>query len=438
MGVPGCIANGIDKGVANKIFDEMTDFAAYAFNKSHAATYAMVCFQTAWLKYYYPVQFMAALMTSYIDSISRVAEYLASCKSMGITVLPPDINEGISQFSVKDGQIIYGLSAIKGIGIPVAEAVVRERQAGGAFSSMQDFIGRMYGTQMNKRAIECFIKAGACDCFGKTRKQQLLVYERIHSQAAQEKKKNIGGQMSLLDFMNQEERQIFEIRYPEVGEFERSQLLAFEKEMLGVYLSGHPLDDDRAIWEKTVTANATMFYYDEETGMPRLPDGAKVVVGGIITAKRVLTTKQGRLMAFVELEDLYGSIEVIVFPGDYEKHQNALYEDARVYFEGTVSVGEEENAKLISRRVIPFENLPQELWVQYEDKQAFLQGQEDLLRLLGGFAGDDRVIIFCKKEKAMKKLPLSAAVNAGDAVPALEELLGKENIRIRQVPISVR
>jgi len=437
MGVPGCIANGIAEETANKIFDEMTDFASYAFNKSHAATYAVVCFQTAWLKYYYPVQFMAALMTSYIDSGAKVAEYLMSSRTMGIGIMPPDINSSLSRFSVKDGKIIYALSAVKGIGEPVAEAVVRERESGGAFSSMRDFIERMYGSEINKRAIESFIKAGAFDCMGKTRRQQMLVYERILSQAAQDKKKNISGQMSLFDFMDNSEKQSFEIRYPDIGEYSRQELLLYEKEVLGVYLSGHPLDNDRKTWEKNVTANTAMFTVDEETGEPRLPDQKSVIIGGIITDRTVKNTKTHRLMAFVELEDLYGTVEVIVFPNDYEKHQNELYVDARVYIEGRVSVGEDARSKLIASRIIPFDSIPQEVWLQYADVNEFTDGQQKLYAVLGRYPGRDRVIVYCRREKTMKRLPLSASIEAGaDAVRELTELLGQENVKLRQQPLQ--
>ena len=439
LGVPGCVAKGISEETANKIFDEMTDFASYAFNKSHAATYAVVCFQTAWLKYYYPVQFMAALMTSYIDSGSKVAEYMMSSKAMGIEILPPDINKSLSLFSVKDGRIVYALTAIKGIGEPVAQAVVDERRENGAFASMTDFIERMYGrhNDVNKRAIESFILAGAFDCMGKTRRQQMLVYDRILSHTVQKIKKNIPGQITFGDLMSGEEKKKFEINYPDVGEYSRQELLSYEKDVLGVYLSGHPLDGDRKDWEKNVTANASMFAVDEESGDVQLPDQTQVVIGGIITDITVKTTKTKKLMAFVELEDLYGTVEVIVFPGDYERHQNELRVDAKIYVQGRVSVGEDTQSKLVASRIIPFEKIPMEVWIQYPDIDAYKAGSSSLAALLAGHRGNDRVIIYCRAQKAMKRLPLSQSVDArdGQLMEGLRALAGEKNVALRQAPL---
>ena len=249
-GVPGCIRNGISEKVANKIYDDMIDFAKYAFNKSHAAAYAIVAYQTAYLKYHYPVEFMAALMTSVIDNPRKVAEYIYSCRQMGISILPPDINRGESGFSVDGKSIRYGLSAIKSVGKPVIEAIVAERKAGGEFRSLRDLIERLSGKEVNKRTIESFIKSGALDSLGGTRKQFMLVYVQIMDSVNREKKYAMTGQLSLFDLVGEEERKDYEIRMPDVGEYGKEELLAFEKEVLGIYVSGHPLD---ALWRKNIS-----------------------------------------------------------------------------------------------------------------------------------------------------------------------------------------
>ena len=286
-GVPGCIKNGIPEKVANKIYDEMIDFAKYAFNKSHAAAYAVVSYQTAYLKYYYPVEFMAALMTSVIDNPRKVSEYIYSCRQMGIRILPPDINRGESGFSVDGKDIRYGLSAIKSIGRPVIDAIVSERAAHGAYRSLKDFIERLSGKEVNKRTIESFIKSGALDSLGGTRKQFMMIYVRVMDSVNQEKKYAMTGQLSLFDLVGEEEKKEYEIRLPDVGEYEKEQLLAFEKEVLGIYVSGHPLDDYEGLWRKNISAVTSDFVLDEETGHTKAEDNSHVIVGGMITAVTV-------------------------------------------------------------------------------------------------------------------------------------------------------
>ncbi len=430
--VPGCIANGIDEAHANKIFDEMTDFAKYAFNKSHAAAYSIVTFQTAWLKYYYPVAFMAALMTSVLDNSTKVAEYIMTCRQLGIKIDPPNVNEGIGGFSVKDGRILYGLSAIKGVGRPVVAAIVREREAGGPFLSLKDFIDRMDGGEINKRVVENFIKAGAFDCLGKTRRQQMMVYTQLMDQAVQDRKKNISGQMTLFDFMSDDEKMQYEISYPDVGEFEKPLLLAFEKEELGVYVSGHPLDEDEALWRRMVTAVTSDFIVDDESGQPRVKDQSRVTIGGLITAKTVKSTKQRRLMAFLTVEDLVGTTEVLVFPNDYEKNQNRLSEDRKIFVRGRVSASEDQQAKLIAEQIIPFEDVPAELWLQFPAMEDYKEHRTQLLELFGRYPGKDRVILYIRKDRVYKKLPASVNVDAGEELLSqLRTLLGTENVKIR-------
>ena len=312
--VPGCIANGISEQTANKIYDEMTDFAKYAFNKSHAAAYAVVSYQTAWLKYYYPVEFMAALMTSVIDNPGKVAEYIMTCRQMGIGILPPDINQGEGVFSVTGRQIRYGLSAIKSVGRPVIESILEERNRGGRFTNLKNFIERLSGKEVNKRTIESFIKAGALDSLGGTRRQLMMAYAQVMDSVAQERKSSISGQMSLFDLMGEEEKQEYSIQLPDVGEFDKSQRLAFEKEVLGIYVSGHPLEEYESVWRKNISALSSDFALDEELGQPKIQDGIKAVIGGIVESKTVKYTKTNKTMAFFLLEDLVGTVEVVVFP----------------------------------------------------------------------------------------------------------------------------
>ena len=354
--VPGCIKNGIDEKTANKIYDEMIDFAKYAFNKSHAAAYAVVSYQTAWLKYYYPVEFMAALMTSVIENPSKVAEYIYACRQMNIRILPPDINKGQADFSVDGGNIRYGLAAIKSIGRPVIKAIVAEREEFGLFKNLEDFITRLSSRDvLNKRAIENLIKSGALDTLGGTRKQFMTIYVQIVDHVNQEKKYSMAGQMTLFDMVSDEQKQEFQIRLPDVGEYSRENLLAFEKEVLGIYISGHPLEEYEDRWKKVITATTADFQPDEETGRTKVRDGAREIIGGMITEKTVKHTKTNQMMAFVTLEDLLGTVEVVVFPRDYEKNRQYLEEDSKVFIRGRVSEEDERASKMICEKVIPFE-----------------------------------------------------------------------------------
>ncbi len=411
-GVPGCIANGIPETTANKIYDEMMDFAKYAFNKSHAAAYAVVAYQTAWLKHYYPVEFMAALMTSVIDVPSKVAEYIYTCRQMGIDILSPDINKGVGNFSVDGGNIRYGLTAIKSIGRPVIAAIVEEREARGEFKNLKDFIERLSGKDINKRTIENFIKSGAFDSLGGTRKQFMVIYVQIMDQVNREKKYSMTGQMSLFDMVADDQKAEFDVPLPDVGEYEKETKFAFEKEVLGVYLSGHPMEEYEEKWRKNITRTTLDFQLDEDTGRTKVHDGARETVGGMITAKTIKYTKQNKVMAFVTLEDLAGSVEVVVFPRDYEKNQQYLDEEGKVFIRGRVSEEDEAASKLICEKVIPFEQTKRELWLQYPDKDTYLRQEGELLGLLADSDGQDSVVIYCKKEKAIKRLPANRCVNA--------------------------
>ena len=436
-GVPGCIANGIDEKTANKIYDEMIDFAKYAFNKSHAAAYAVVAYQTAWLKYYYPVEFMAALMTSVIDAPSKVAEYIYTCRQMGIDILSPDINKGVGNFSVDNGDIRYALTAIKSIGRPVIAAVIEEREARGHFRNLKDFIERMAGKDINKRTIENFIKSGTFDSLGGTRKQYMVIYVQIMDQVNQERKNSMTGQMSLFDMVGEEEKAEFDVPLPDVGEYEKETKFAFEKEVLGFYLSGHPMEEYEEKWKKNISKTTLDFQIDEDTGRTKVSDGAREVIGGMITSKTIKYTKQNKVMAFVTLEDLAGAVEVVVFPRDYEKNQQYLNEDAKVFIRGRVSEEDEAASKLICEKVIPFEQTKRELWLQYADKESYLKGEAELFDLLHDSDGKDAVVIYCKKEKAIKRLAANRSVNADKLLlNKLTNYLGESCVKVIEKPIE--
>ena len=525
-GVKGCVNNGIDEKTAGHIYDNMIDFAKYAFNKSHAACYAVVAYQTAFLKTHYPTQFMAALMTSVIDNNSKVAEYVMTCRQMGVDILPPDVNEGVYGFSVSNNAIRYGLSAIKSLGRPTIDALCEERGKNGRFKSLRDFIERM-SKYANKRTIENFIKAGAFDCFDGNRRQQMLVYPQILDEVLRNEKNSLSGQMSLFDFASDEDKAAYEIKMPDVAEYDKKELLAFEKEVLGIYVSGHPLDEYMEMWEKYTTAKSSDFEPedDEETvSMPdnrtsssvplseqkasndknsvqhqadrtnvkanaapkvnlalyintpfgkkdyvpdyvrvpgaaevcesnsygnqsiqnsgktgmdntakreRVYDGDNVTIGGIITEKTVKTTKTNQLMAFVTIEDLYGTVEVVVFPKSYNDNREKLEPDSKVFISGRVSAGVDEKAKLIFNKAVTFDEIPRKCWVQFESIEHFKKEEERLYEMLKNSDGHDRVIIYCRAENQMKKLSdrYSICINE-ELIALLNREFGQQNIRI--------
>ena len=429
-GVPGCIANGIPEQTANKIYDDMIDFAKYAFNKSHAAAYAVVSYQTAFLKYYYPVEFMAALMISVIEMPIKVAEYIQVCRKMNIKILPPDVNRGAYGFSVDNGAIRYGLSAIKSVGRPVINALVEEREANGEYRSLKDFIERLTGT-VNKRAIENFIKAGALDCLEGNRRQKMVVYSQIVDSIAQEKKNSFAGQMSLFDLVGEEDKKDYEIRMPDVEEYDKDMILGFEKDVLGIYLSGHPLEKYRNIMEKMISARTIDFQPDDETGIPKVYDGQKVIIGGMITEKTIKYTRNNKVMAFLTVEDLMGTVEIVVFPRDYEKWQTLINEDARVFIQGRVNAEDDKPSKLILEKVRAFDDIPREIWIQFKDREDYAQKEQELLNYLRGSVGTSAVVIYLKDVKAIKRLPAGYHVQISDFL--LEELkkkYGDSNVKV--------
>ena len=429
--IPGCIKNGIAKDVANHIFDEMLDFAKYAFNKSHAAAYAVIAYQTAYLKYYYPVEFMAALMTSVIDNPSKVSQYIYNCRQMNIDILPPDINEGDSVFTVHNGSIRYALSAIKGIGKPVIESLVTEREATGPFTSLKDFASRLSGKEVNKRTIESFIKAGAFSNLHDNRRQLMMSYVQILDRIAEERKKSITGQMNLFDFAGEDDRKEYEIDFPDVEEYSKEEILAFEKEVLGIYVSGHPLDDYKEKIDKNVTSYSYDFVIDEERDKPKVEDGSRQVIGGMITTKTIKTTRNNSMMAFITLEDMFGTIEVIIFPKDFEKNKHMLEVDAKIFIQGRVTMEEDRDAKLICQKIIPFDAVPREVWIRFSDLDEYQKLEEELYTLLEGFDGNDIVVIYCEKEKVIKRLPKSRNVKVDKVlISRLNEIFTDKNVGI--------
>ncbi len=429
--VPGCVANGISEQVADHIYDTMTDFAKYAFNKSHAACYAVVAYQTAYLKYYYPVEFMAALLTSVIDNASKVSEYIMVCRSMGIQILPPDINEGEAGFSVSNGAIRYALTAIKNVGRPIIAAIVEERNAHGNYQSLKDFIERTQGNDVNKRAIENFIKAGAFDSFGATRKQHMSVYAQILEGITHSKRGITAGQMSLLDIVSDEQKEELEIKLPNVGEYEKELLLGFEKEVLGFYVSGHPLQEYQSLWEKHITAKTSDFYLDEETNAVHLQDNVRAVIGGMIADKKIKYTKQDKIMAFLVLEDLVGSVEVIVFPNAYEKYSASLMEENKVFIEGRVNVEEDRDGKLICEKVTSFSEIPRKVWIKFPNIDSYVEKESVLFDAIFDSEGKDSVVIYIEETRQRKTLPPNKNIQAdSELLDRLRALFGEENVKV--------
>lgn len=430
-GVPGCVANGIPEAVAEHIYGTMMDFAKYAFNKSHAACYAVVAYQTAYLKYYYPVEFMAALLTSVIDYPAKVSGYIVTCRSMGIEILPPDINEGEAGFSVSNGAIRYALTAIKSIGRPIIDGIVAERQAHGNYQSLKDFIERTLSLDINKRAIENFIKSGAFDSFGPTRKQHMSVYMQILDGIANGRRGIMSGQMSLFDIVSEEQKKELEVKMPDVGEYTKEMVLSFEKEVLGFYISGHPMQEYQSLWEKKITAKTSDFMLDDETGNVSVADGSRAVIGGIIADKKIKYTKNDKIMAFINLEDLVGSVEVIVFPQSYEKYSAKLVEDGKVFIEGRVSVDEERDGKLICEKITSFDELPRKVWLRFPNMGEYAQKEKALSDAMFESEGNDSVIIYIEETRQKKQLPANKNIKAdSEVLDRLRGLCGEENVKV--------
>ena len=429
-GVDGCIKRGIDEATANKIYDEMIDFAKYAFNKSHAAAYGVVSYQTAYLKYYYPVEFMASLLTSVIDNSSKVIEYVQTCKGMGIDILPPDINQSERNFTAQGGAIRYGLSALKSIGKAMVDQLVSERNARGPFQNLQEFLERISECDLSKRIVESLIKAGALDCLEGNRRQKMMIYTSIMDNISQSKKKMMAGQMSLFDIVDDELKSDFEIKFPKVNEFSKQELLAFEKEVIGLYVSGHPLEEYQNMWKKNITRTSLDFQLNDEDETA-VADNAREIIGGIISEVTVKVTKQNSVMAFVTIEDLYGTVEALVFPKLYEKYRQIIAEDNKVFITGRVTSGGEENAKIICETITLFSDKSSELWIRFENKEEYEEKYPQLLENIKLSNGKDKIVIYLNQEKAKKILPASCNVNADQQfLQKMQALFGENNVRI--------
>lgn len=431
--IKGCVNNGISEAIANKIYDEMTDFAQYAFNKSHAAAYAVVTYQTAYLKYYYTAEFMAAMLSSVMDMTDKVAEYVYSCRSMGIKILPPDINEGESGFSAKGDSIRYGLTAIKNVGKAVIDNIVAEREARGIYKDLEDFISRTAPLGVNKRAIENFIKAGAFDSFGATRKQMMMVYAQIVDSVNQDKKDTMQGQMSLFDIADEDQKKNYKMQMPNVGEYDNDRKLEFEKEVIGIYASGHPLSDMEEKWKRVITNMSLDFAVPEEGESYKIKDKSRVTVGGIITTVTRKFTKRGDQMAFLTLEDLVGTVEIVVFPRQFDKYREILMEGRKIFITGEADIQENAPGKVKASEIKEFVQVPSELWIAFKDKEAYIAGEQKLISLLSENKGNDRVMIALAKERQRKMMPAQYRVDANkNFVEKLKEIYGEDLVKLLQ------
>lgn len=428
QGVPGCIKNGIDEKTANKIYDEMMDFAKYAFNKSHAACYAVVAYQTAYLKAHFTVEYMAWLISSVTDKTSKVAEYILAARELGIKILPPDVNKSVAEFSVEDGNIRFGFDAIKSLGRPTINAIIREREDNGQFHSMQDFINRMVG-DINKRTAEHLILSGAFDEFGHTRRGMLNVHERMIDSALKQSKDAISGQMSLFDLVSEEDKKSMEMKVPDIQEFDKEDLLEREKEVLGVYVTGHPLDEYTGMWEKHISAKTTDFAIDEESGQTKVADGSRQTIGGIVRNIKVITTKTGKQMAYITLEDLVGSTEILLFPRDYEKNRHIFDTTNKIFVTGKVQANVDSDARLICENIVSFDSVPRKLWIRFASLDEYNNNKDKLDELMHDSDGKDVVVIYCAQEKQRITLPSSQNVRvSSDLLYNLKKVFGEKNI----------
>lgn len=470
LNVPGCIANGISEDIANKIFDEMMKFAEYAFNKSHSVAYAVLAAQTAYLKYYYPVEFMAALMSSVLDNNGKVAKYISVCKQMNVEILPPDINEGVAKFSISDGKIRYGLSGIKSVGAAVVDRIVEERQKNGRFKDLHDFLTRMPSKDTNKKTVEALILSGAFDGMGANRKQMLMALPAISEETARERKSRESGQLSLFDIMGDDFAASSRVPYPDVDEYPDTEKLSLEKSVLGVYVSGHPLGKYVDLLQKNCTAQSLDFAPDseedneeiDEVGADdtekKLRDGGVYVVGGIITNVSVKLTRKNQNMAYVTLEDMVGQMEVVVFPRDFEKNRSLLTVDNRVFIRGHADVGE-KGSKLILSDIVTFDKVEngavsftpaggqrkwtaksspvesnKQLWVLFEDMDEYVKNETQFISILEQHKGNCPVYVQLKTTRQVKNMGRGFCVNENSGILySLQMEYGKDRVLLRNV-----
>lgn len=445
LAILGAVNNGVDEKTANDIYDLMVEFAKYAFPKAHSVAYAALAYETAWLKLHYPVEFMAALITSIMGSSGTVSLYIRECKRLGIKILPPDVNESRAGFTVEEGKIRFGLSAVKNVGTNVISEIIKAREEKGKFTSFTDFCKKVDQSVLNKRQIESLIKCGAFDFLKVHRSQLMKIYEKTIDSAINRKKRNIEGQFSLFDAAISKDTNFnADVEIPDIPEFSEKELLAMEKEMTGVYLSGHPLSEYEKELDKVATANTSEIAEIGESGLnARLGDGSKVIVGGIIIKKQNKITKNNNMMAFITLEDLYGTIEGIVFPGVYDDCKDILYEDNIVLAGGTIDASEEETPKLICNKIAelkkesalnPEERSSYTLYLKVKNANHYKKIKKNIFENILRYAGNDRVIIYSEQEKAALTLSGKNRVNScsEELIKNLKILLGKNNIVIKK------
>ncbi len=436
--IRGAVRNGINEKTANLIYDQMIDFAKYAFNKSHSAAYAALAYRSAWLKYYYPVEFMAAQISSIMGNSDSVSKYIRECKRLGIEVMPPDINTSESKFIVKDGKIRFGLAAVKNVGGAAIEEIVLIREEKGKFESFIDFCEKVPTAVLNKRQIESLIKAGAFDSTGAKRAQLMAIYEKTIDGISKQRKNNIEGQVSLFDKGPLTETFIPKDNLPKLKEFTDKVKLNLEKEMLGIYLTGHPLSEFEDIIEETSNTNsAELKELNQEHSIEmdkRLYDGAKISIGGIIIKKQNKVTKNNKLMAFATLEDLYGSVELIIFPNVLDRYSEIIQEDSIVMVEGKLSYKEDENPKIICEGMSPInKDLKKKIYVKIDKDKNIKQEKKKLMNLLKKFSGLNEVSVYLEKNKKNYRLPSKFRGDASNNlfIVELKEILGEDNVVVK-------
>ncbi len=437
--VPGCLRNGIKEEAANKIFDSMMDFASYAFNKSHAAAYAVVGYQTAYLMHYYPVETIAAMLNSVMGTAEKVAHYIKFAESQGVQVLPPNINESYSKFTVKGDTIRFGLAAIRNVGINVIESVVKSRNEKGNFESLVDFVTKINLSAINKRAVESLIKAGAFDEFKVFRSKLLGVYEKLMDSVANDKKRNIDWQMSLFGLVEDSIQQP-EVNYPNIKEFPKNAMLAMEKEMTGMYLTGHPLDEYEGSLKMYTSISIEKIYKSQEAQKEgvedeySIHDDKKVILGGIISEVNQKVTRSNSIMAFLKLEDLTDTIEVIVFPKTLDKVRNLITADSLVVIKGRVSMKEDEPVKLICETIEPLEKVnTSKLYLRVDNLQKAKELKPALIQTVKEYKGDTPLYVFTADDRKNYRMPRDMWINEDeDLIKELKNLFGEDNVKVMQ------
>ena len=430
--IAGCLAGGIPEAVAQSIYDEINDFAHYAFNKSHSLAYAIVAYQTAWFKYRHPREYMAALLTSVLDSQGKVAEYIAECKDGGIALLPPDINESGAAFTVSGENIRSGLAARKGVGVGFTNAVLAEREKGGPFVSFPEFCARMFDSDLNKRVLDSLIRSGCFDSLGCRRSQLMKVYETVVDSIARDRRKNLEGQFDLFGGGG-EGMSVPTVILPDIPEFSPAELMAMEKETTGLYLSGHPMDEYRRQAQKYgAVPIAAVMAAGEEGGPSRYGDGTNVTLAGVVASVRTKTTKNNTLMAYVMLEDATGSMELLCFSRTLTESGAYLKANLPVAVSGRVSVRDEKAPQLMVDRVIPLGSAPrrtegeQVLWVRLPDGGESFNWFKKLLNM---FPGENPAVVYLADSK--KKLQTHCILH--DALLAeLRETLGEASVVLKE------